>query len=182
MNLSWQPAKTYHHPIPYAIKRWLLYRGSMTERMLSTCGSLRIQVLEHEYQKPTLIEAQLLQIPSALVASIREIVMICDDTPWLYARTVIPLSVLTGRGKRLHHLGTTPLGRILFQELHLKRSGFEIAQMSDPHFLAQWGDRDLEKPAPLWARRSQFIGLRSPILLSEIFLPSMQQVITGSNL
>ncbi len=177
MNLSWQ--RSCRASLTPKLRRWLLDQGSMTARMLATGSKLRIQVCQHRFQQPTLLEANILKLPTTRLASIREVVMLCDEVPWLYARTVIPLEVLHGTARRLHYLGSTPLGRILFQELHLRRTEFEVAQMSDPNFLAKWSTD--KKPQPLWARRSQFNGLRAPILLCEVFLPAMQEFILGSN-
>lgn len=174
MKLSWQqPHQHCNPPSQPCLRHWLLYAGSMTARMKSVSKTFRIELLTHRFQQPTLSEAHLLNLKPHQLASIREVVIHCDGLPWLYARAVIPRQVLTGRGRRLHYLGTTPLGRMLFQELQLNRSEFSITQMRDPVFLRDWSDGK----KPLWARRCQFHGLQAPILLYEIFLPAMENKI-----
>jgi chorismate lyase len=36
-----------------------------------------------------------------LRALIREVHLLCDDRPWVFARTIIPISTLRGRERRL---------------------------------------------------------------------------------
>jgi chorismate lyase len=52
---------------------------------------------------------------------LREVYLLCDGVPWVYARTAIPRETLTGRHRRLAYLKTRPLGAMLFADPGMAR-------------------------------------------------------------
>lgn len=104
------------------------------------------------------------------LAVIREVVLYGKDQPWVYARSVLPLSSLTGHLRRLRKFDNRPLGALLFAEPSMRRGKLEIASIhpSQVALPAALGVFD----APLWGRRSVFYLTGKPLLVSEIFLPT----------
>ena len=76
----------------------LLDRGSLTARLIKASdGDFKVQLLEQSWQRPYLNESQLLGINPRHKALVREVLLICHDKPWVYARSVIPHNSLKGR-------------------------------------------------------------------------------------
>ena len=170
---TWQPkpanSEPHHHAIPEPYKNWLLDSGSLTKRLKSICNqSFRVEVLHQDWAIPTCSEQQFLSCNQEL-ANIREVLLLVDEHPLVFARSVLPASSLTGSNRELLNLGTRPLGEYLFSQASLKRGGIEIEQLPANQF-----NPHLEKPYHLesaWARRSLFYLNEKPISVCEVFLP-----------
>lgn len=161
--------------IPDAIACWLFDPGSLTARVIAACqGKFRVVVLSQSWQHASVEEAQRLAMPLPTRALIREVYLCCNDIPWVFARTVMPLRTLTGRQKFLAHLGSRPLGAVLFADPHMHRDPMEVACLSPQQRLFQ---QAMARSAPvesnIWARRSVFYLAKKPLLVNEIFLPAI---------
>ena len=66
-------------------------------------------------------EARALGLRLGAWAWIREVQLLGDGQPWVFARTLIPADTLRGRGRRLTRLGTRPLGEVLFTDPGVRR-------------------------------------------------------------
>lgn len=166
-SLKWySPKQIPAHAIPPSLREWLLYKGSMTRRLKRLCGQLTIELTSNEIARPHFSEAKILEMRMRSVALIREITMVADGEPWIWARTVMPLSSLRGKARRLRVLKQVPLGKILFKDKSITRSPFSLAKLDPKVFSA-------ESQYPAFARRSFFYLSQKPILLTEIFLPDL---------
>ena len=161
--------------IPQHYQPWLTDRGSLTKRLIDNCpGHFRVQVLMQKHCRPMCNEALRLQMPCDAFALVREVFLLCDETPWVCARTIIPHSTLTGREKRLAHLRNRSLGAKLFADPSMRRDELEVVRI-------RVGDRlysKINETIPLgvdeiWGRRSVFYLSGKPLLVSEVFLPSV---------
>ena len=86
-------------------------------------------------------------------------------------RTVIPVRSLRGRLRRLAHLGTRPLGAVLFADPSTVRGRMEVARFDIRHALYQAACAHSEAPPPeLWGRRTLFRYQDKPLLVNEVFL------------
>lgn len=163
------------HPVPSKYHPWMLDQGSLTQRVIGHCrGRFRVRVLDQRLARPLRSEAALLGLRCGTHAVIRRVQLLCADTPWVSARTVIPLRTLTGKYRRFRHLGARSLGATLFADPSLKRGQLEIACLTPADVLYHQVTQALnEKPPYLWGRRSLFrIGGR-PLLVAEFFLPGI---------
>ncbi len=107
-------------------------------------------------------------------AIIREVELLVDDVPWVFARTIIPASSLRGPAKRLTLLGTKPLGEVLFAEPHTERVMMEMASLNRRHNLFNKAVRNMgSQPEQLWGRRTLFNLSGSNLLVNELFLPTL---------
>ncbi len=156
---------------PQRLRHWLLDRASLTQRLRAHSNSrLSVVVLSERWARPRLDEAHALALPSSSRVFIREVVLYGDGQAWVYARSVLPASVLRGAFCRLRTLGARPLGELLFKQPSLRRG--TIMQARWPHARLP-PSLPLSPPETLWARRSLFCYPRSKILVCEVFLPAL---------
>ncbi len=160
--------------LPSGLAGWLLDTASLTLRLQHLCpGEFRVRVLSQQWGMPALDEALALQMKPGSLAVIRQVQLLCDGEPWVYARTVIPATSLRGRLRRLAHLGTRPLGGMLFSDPGMRRAPVELVRLDKGQALYRAATRRLKRrPAEIWGRRAVFRLAGSPLLVSEIFLPA----------
>ena len=101
------------------------------------------------------------------MAIIREVALLCADQPWVFARSVMPASSLTGRLRRLRKFGDSSLGDMLFRDPDMQRQPFQVALIDGA---SEQLPQALRQDQPLWARRCRFELADKPIMVSEMFL------------
>jgi chorismate lyase len=172
-SLRWLEGKQLprHQPGP-ALRDWLLNTGSLTQRLQRTCvGRFQVRVEFQGWGRPRLDECLALGLRLPRRALIREVHLLCDGRPWVFARTIIPISTLRGPEQRLAHLGERPLGAVLFADPHMTRGQVEVACVRPGHPLYSAAVQGFkQRPAEIWGRRSVFRLGGKPLLVSEFFL------------
>lgn len=149
---------------------WLLDPGSLTMRLKNYCRNFRVEVLSQQWGAVFLSEGHQLGIPERQWANIREVKLLCDDVPLVFARTIIPRATLTGLERKLLTIGNKPLGQLLFDHPDMRRSTFEIAEIKPQHYQFQKARTGLEdNKTLLYGRRSVFFLSGKPLSVSEIF-------------
>jgi len=161
--------------IPRDVQSWLFDRDSLTRRVRARCpGCFRVRVLVQELGRPMFNERRVLAMADHELGVIRQVQLLCDNTPWVFARTVIPLHTLNGPGRRLTRLGSKPLGEMLFANKTMRRFEVQVARILPVHDLFHAATLSLRtKPAEVWGRRSVFHLHDKPLLVSEVFLPRL---------
>lgn len=145
------------------LSHWLTLEGSLTRALQLRCREhFHVDILQEGFARPTVEEAHTLGIPVRQNAWIREVCLNGDNTPWVLARTIIPLATLSGRGRRLRNLGRRPLGAYLFSNPQWQRGPFEtgLCHRVNCH-------------QPMAARRSRFFSGHHSLLVGEYFLPTL---------
>jgi chorismate--pyruvate lyase len=171
---AWAPARRrLRSAAPAALWDWLLDPTSLTRRLQLACGArFSVQVLRQAWGRPLASERRVLGIKRGGRAVIREVRLMCGATPWVFARTVIPVRSLRGRQRRLAHLGSKPLGAALFADPHLSRGEVEVTHIAPGKSL--YGHAaDSSASDAIWGRRSVFRLRGKPLLVSEFFLPAL---------
>jgi len=145
----------------------------LTLRLQRLCpGKFQVRVLSQVRGTPGIDEAQVLGMKPGKLAIIRQVHLLCDGQPWVYARTVIPVTSLRGKLQRLAHLGTRPLGGMLFADPGMQRGRVELARISRGQPVYKAATCHLRhRPVEIWGRRSVFRLFNRPLLVSEVFLP-----------
>ncbi|WP_101758591.1 chorismate lyase [Oceanicoccus sp. KOV_DT_Chl] len=157
-------------PLPSAAKNWLLDSGSLTKRLITAShGNFKVQVLNQRWQQPRLSEAILLDMRPRERAIIREVALLCHGQAWVFARSVIPATSLTGRLRRLRKFNDSSLGAMLFSDPSMRRRPFQIASIDGN---SQQLPAQFRQAQSLWGRRCRFELADKPIMVSEIFLPT----------
>jgi len=160
--------------LPVQWRDWLLDHSSLTRRLQRNCpGSFRVEVLGQRMARPMLSEARALGRPPHEIALVRQVRLFCGQTPWVFARTVVPLPSLRSGLRRLAVLGSTPLGEVLFADPNMYRSPIEVARIHSRHRLHAMIDPSAQTAAAYWGRRSVFYLQNNPLLVSEFFLPAL---------
>lgn len=151
------------------IADWLFDPSSLTARIIRTCsGEFSVKVLAENYTHARLTEKRILHMQNRETALIREVHLLCGGHPIVYARTVIPVSTMTGAQRQLAHLGNKSLGAVLFSDKTMQRGEVEVARLKPEQVkLTSQSDDDI------WGRRSVFKLSGKPLLVSEYFLPEL---------
>jgi chorismate--pyruvate lyase len=171
----WKPNHHYLRAgIPRPLSSWLLDTASLTLRLQQLCpGKFRVHILSQVTARPTLDEARALGMQPGAMAIIRQVQLLCDGQAWVYARSIIPMTSVRGRLRRLVHLGTRPLGGMLFADRGMRRGIVELACIRKGQGLYATALRGARsKPAAVWGRRAVFRIARRPLLVTEVFLPA----------
>jgi len=172
----WRPKRLLRTgSIPPRLRPWLLDTASLTERVVAACaGTFRVEVVRQSWRRALRNEAFALDLRPEAYALVREVYLRCGETRWVYARTVVPRASLTGANRRLTRLRARSLGAMLFADPSLARGEVEIARVTPADKLYAHATRGLDaSPAELWARRTRYALHAQPLLVSEIFLPSL---------
>jgi chorismate--pyruvate lyase len=174
---KWFPARQrLRSTAPEVLWDWLLDAASLTRRLQLACGGrFSVQVLRQGWDRPLVSERRALGMARGGRAVIREVRLMCGDTPWVFARTVIPVRSLRGARRRLVHLGAKPLGAALFADPGLRRGEVEVARMGPGEQLFARAVGTAAASEAVWGRRSVFWLRGKPLLVSEIFLPALLQ-------
>lgn len=159
-------------PLDIKVSRWLFDSGSLTARLIKHCkGEFSVKVISIKRATPTPDEISVLGMRARSHALIREVLLCCDDTPVVYARTIIPISSLRGVLRGLALLGNRPLGAVLFSDKTMHRKPVEITKLSPDHKCYAW--TGCESRQMIWGRRSVFKLKEQELLVSEFFLPKL---------
>ncbi len=167
--------------MPRHWRGWLLDNGSLTARLKAlSAGDFRVEVVSQGWGLPNLSEARALNIDPRLRVLVREVRLIGCGQAWVHARSLIPATTLTGRHRKLAHLGDRPLGELLFKDLSMRRGAIETARIP-----MTGGDQSATAVllnGRAWARRSVFRLDQKPLLVSEVFLPQLLLSLSSQSL
>ncbi|MFT6926870.1 MAG: chorismate--pyruvate lyase [Psychromonas sp.] len=157
---------------------WLLDQNSLTIKLQALSGNFQVKVRQQVTvsRSKDLLSSYFSDENKVLV---REVLLICNNKPVVFAQTEIPFTTLTDQQAKLAEIGSDSLGTFLFQDPSMKRDKIEVAQFpvsSAVHQLCI--DLNQEVDFPLWGRRSLFYVNNKPLLVSEVFLPALGLYLT----
>ncbi|UII27410.1 chorismate lyase [Fulvivirga maritima] len=119
-------------------------------------------------------------------AYIRQIFLLGDEHPQVYARTVVPLKMYTAYKSLFDELGDKPIGEnLLYNNPGITRSPFAISMFNMAHlpFMAYSPEGRFARrqeyilSLPIWNRQSVFKLLDLPFaLITESFLPTIKKL------
>ena len=172
-------------PMPSSrrVRAWLQIDGSLSARIASVSGQLTVRVLRQGPVRLQPAEAERLGCPAGAGAHGREVILLADGVPVVYARSVLQAVHARGTWKAIRGLGNRALADLLFGMPAAHRSRFEFARFA-PAPLVAGGFA----PAPVhrrgeararrevWARCSVFTRRDAPLLVTECFAPVIQQL------
>jgi chorismate--pyruvate lyase len=157
------------HPV---LLDWLLDSTSLTARLKNHCVNFRVELLGQQIEACSTSEATEDIIAGEKVL-VREVALYCDDSPQVFARSLLPLSSLTGDEQHLANLGTQSLGQVLFSSPMLVRKKIHIASFEANSSVCRFAKHlNLAVKQPLWGRRSTFMLDKKPLIVAEVFLPN----------
>ncbi|MGL1957684.1 MAG: chorismate lyase [Colwellia sp.] len=158
--------------LPDNLLSWLLDKSSLTARLKQHCQKFRVELLGQQLHRCHPDEAC-----GAILAGeevlVREVLLYCDEQPQVFARSLLPLSSLTGDEQQLAHLGTQSLGQVLFNNPSLERQSIEISAFNNKSSVAKLAKHlQMNADQYLWGRRSIFMLEKKPLMVAEVFLPN----------
>lgn len=179
-SIHWQTPKNARLQINYPVilHDWLTDKGSLTARLLRLSrGEFHVQVLFQGLAPTRLDERRLLGLKTSSAVLVREVVLYGCNQPWVFARSLLPLSSLTGNLRQLRKASNRPLGAFLFKQRKLERSPMMIARFTSSADIVPLQ----YQTKTLWGRSSVFYVDQKPLLVSEIFLPSFFNTLARTN-
>jgi len=164
------------HPfsLPRSLRTWLSDHGSLTQRLKSRCTSFRVVPLETGLARANADEYALLGVAPGTRVYVREVLLLCNDVPVVFAHSVLPSAGLRGGWNGITRLGSRSLGEALFSDHRIERQPLAYCRVRNDHPLFRAAARQQAVAASsLWARRSVFCLNRHPLLVTEVFLPTI---------
>ncbi|MGJ0429317.1 chorismate--pyruvate lyase family protein [Methylobacter sp.] len=159
------------HCLPEDVQSWTYETGSLTQRLRDYYGSaVAVKVLQQQWSTPFLSERRLLKLPESRYSLIREVLLHADGKPLILARTIIPTRTLKAAKRSLSHLGSRPLGEVIFSYPKLNRLEMDVA-LTSPAVWTQAAIAEAGITGPVWGRRTVYAIRRRQMLVSEFFLP-----------
>jgi chorismate lyase len=161
------------HHLPEAVQSWAYEAGSLTQRLRDYYGNtIVVSILFHQWRTPFLSERKQLQLPLHRYGLIREVTLHKNGNPLLLARTIIPEETIKVAHRNLSHLGTRPLGEVIFSYPDLERITMDLT-LIEPAAWTSKVQKDANISQPIWGRRTVYAIQERPMLVSEFFLPEI---------
>lgn len=157
----------------HALRPWLQASGSLTARLKARFSKFAVISVRQQWQMGRLDELRVLGLPPRSRIWLREVCLLGDDLPRIFAHSIIAPAALRSRWCGIRSIGQRPLGEVLFHTPAVKRGQMHYLKLPKQHPLRQqviaagWAN----PLQPLWARRSRFMLERHAILVTEVFLP-----------
>jgi chorismate lyase len=182
-HLSWvaSPVAANHR-----LHGWLTDSASLTARIAARCDTLRVALLSQRLGCPHRDEATLLGLRSGEQACVREVLLLADERPVVYARSLLRRESLRGAWAMFGGIGVRPLGAALFADPLIRRGPLRVRRIDqrDARYcqvrrhLRQYDQQhaDGETGKALWARRSCFTRRGQPLIVCEVFLPAILEL------
>lgn len=159
--------------LPANVQSWIFETGSLTQRLRSHYGNrFGVKILLQCWHKPFIDERQLLALPDHHYTLIREVLLQADNVPLILARSIIPQATISVAHRNLSHLGTRPLGEVIFAYPNLQRRVLELTQVPTQCW-SQYSQANFPLHQPIWGRRTVYAIPAEPLLVSEFFMPAV---------
>ena len=165
------------HPfsLPRSLRAWLSDRGSLTQRLKSRCASFRVVPLATGLARANADEYPLLGVAPDTRVYVREVLLLCNEVPVVFAHSVLPPAGLRGGWNGITRLGSRSLGEALFSDHRIERQPLAYRRVRHDHPLYRVTiTHQAVAFSSLWARRSVFCLNSHPLLVTEVFLPAIQ--------
>lgn len=162
------------HSLPRSLRHWLSDRGSLTQRLKARCTSFRVVPLATGMARANADEYALLGMVPGTRAYVREVMLLCDEVPVVFAHSVLPPAGLRGGWDGITRLGSRSLGEALFSDHRIERQplAYRSVRRGHPLYRSAAGQQ-AATVSSLWARRSVFCLNGHPLLVTEVFLPAI---------
>lgn len=161
-----------HTPEDPLLRNWLLNTGSLTERLQSHCQKFRVQLFGQQIAEISADEQAFLYNQFNLnpeETQVREVCLLGNGVPWVFARSLLPVSFLHKEMDELTNLGEKPLGKIIFNDPRFERQGFQLVEC--PARGKTMSNLKVTVNRSCWGRRSLFKFNSHHIMVAEVFLP-----------
>lgn len=160
--------------VPDAYAPWLRDHASLTARIVERCTKFSVQPVRSGLARIALDESSVLAIPSRQFAYSREVFLLADGHPVVFAHSACAMPDLRGAWRAMRGLGNRSLGSLLFTHPLVTRQPLHYQALRSNHPLYRRAANVLNNPpAIVYARRSLFTLHHAPLLVTEVFLPDI---------
>jgi chorismate lyase len=160
--------------LPAAYAPWLHDHGSLTARIEQRCAQFSVRTVRSGYARIAFDESNVLAIPSRQFAYSREVFLLADSQPVVFAHSACATQDLRGAWQAMRGLGNRSLGSLLFTHPLVTRQPLHYMALRNTHNLYRRATISLKNPpSVLYARRSLFTLHDAPLLVTEVFLPGI---------
>ncbi len=159
MNLeqisNWTNIENIDQKVSIEIRSWLLEKGPITHRIKLT-EEFKLQIICDEEKEVPESELKFLKFDSKR-NRLREVLLHGNNTPRVFARSVIPNETIEYGFKKLGELGSKPLGDILFNKDIFKKELMQYASFKINQNI-------------FWGRKARYTVKSYPFSVMEVFL------------
>ena len=149
--------------IPSNLNGLVVDKGSLTKSLINLSDdTFEVTVLSQKLTLPYFHEQKKLIKPLYHWSMVREVELKIHDEAVVFARSIIPLSLIKNKQNGLANLGQKPLGHLLFRygQTHISKREYAYLRTDK---------------AAVYARRTPYQYQGSTILVSEFFLPALDK-------
>ncbi|HRK57882.1 MAG TPA: chorismate lyase [Burkholderiaceae bacterium] len=163
--------------VPAGLHRWLLHRDSLTALLRAHCEDLRVCPIVQRFAFACDDERAALGVRARERVWVRQVRLMCDGAPVVFAHSVVSRSGLRRSWRALNALGRRALGDLLFSNPQVHRLPFGFKRLRPGHALWNAAIAALELDAAgLWARRSLFVLRGQRLWVTEVFSPRVLEL------
>ena len=153
---------------------WLHDHGSLTRRIQQRCDFFNVRNVYAGLGMANRDEIAQLNISRPQQIYTRNVFLYADGRPVVFAHSVTSAHHLRHAWHALQHLGSRPLGALLFSHPLVQRAPLRFKALKPGHPLYRQAAGVMQvQPARLWARRSVFTLHGASLLVTEVFLPDI---------
>ena len=153
---SWKKFEVMNNELQNeTIRSWLLEDGPITDR-IKLKNKFKLKLLKDEVSNIDSSDEDFLGNISGCV-KVREVILMADNVPKVFARSLIPEITIEHGLSKLGSLGSTPLGDILFEK--------EIFKKIEVLFSKFIVNKEI-----FWGRKTKYSVKNLPISVMEVFL------------
>jgi chorismate lyase len=144
---------------------------------MSRTNEFKLTRLSQRYRSANTDELGELGLRAKEKVMVREVILWSGDMPLVFAHSIAGRRDLAGTWRSLRGLGTRPLAAMLFANPRVTRQPIEFQCLDKRHPLYREAVAMFPTlPRELWARRSVFLLKGKPLLVTEVFLPGVQNL------
>lgn len=151
------------------LKEWLITNSSLTAKLRAFSPKFEVKLLSETFQQGRLNN----EVVNFMV---REVLLCLDDTPWVFARSLLPDTLVNESNLGFAQLGTKPIGELLFSNQNIILGEMSISQFN------QEANSDWPMQVSinqLWGRKRNFHYKNQRIIVTEVFLPAVENLLTS---
>ena len=184
---AWQPhARAVRAPAQ--MHDWLITPGSLTARLVGSSESFRVRRLHQHGALCLADEAAAIGLARVQRVWEREVLLVCDGQPVVFAHTVVPADADATDWPLFSALGERSLGSTLFYDPLVRRGSLEFARLGAEHPLvrrmraATGMPSDSQDKTIYYARRCVYRRRQGLLLVTEVFLPAVVNLGTAATM
>jgi chorismate--pyruvate lyase len=163
------------NPTP-VMRDWLVDTVSLTMKLTARSRQFRVRRLSQAQGVCLADERAAVALPRHVRVQEREVLLLCDDRPMVFAHTIVPLNATASDWPFFGTLGERSLGTTLFGDPRVRRGTMQYARLGAQHPLVRRAAAALGRQVfrePLFARRCLYRRKRGVLLVTELFLPEI---------